>query len=344
MTMFRKATKTQSKLRMALYGVSGSGKTYSALAIACGLGRVAVIDTERGSASKYAGRFEFDVLDMQPPYTPARYVEAIHAAEAEGYDVLVIDSLTHAWSGSGGALEMVDNAAKRSASSNSYVAWRDVTPQHNMLIDAMIQSRCHVVATMRSKTEYVMETRNGKQVPVKKAMAPIQRDGMEYEFDIVAEMTAENEMIVQKSRMESLSGAVVAKPGAPVAELIRGWLSDGAPRVVQTQPAPDPVVVAAAAQNGGVVRQAQPSQTQTTRDEAIADYQTIARNAKALGLTTAIDANKARSTDDATEILRKAGAIQQAIDDYRAFEQATTPAAGEQAELIPASPLEAMPA
>jgi hypothetical protein len=119
-----------------------------------------------------------------------------------------------------------------------------------------------------------------------------------------------------------------------------GEIIDAAPRVVQTQPAPDPVV-AAAAQQGGVVRQAQP---QTTRDEAIADYQTIARNAKALGLTTVIDANKARSTDDAQEILRKAGAIQQAIDDYRAFEQATTPAAGEQAELIPASPLDAMPA
>lgn len=340
MTMFRKATKTQSKLRMALYGVSGSGKTYSALAIASGLGRVAVIDTERGSASKYAGRFEFDVLDMQPPYSPARYVEAIRAAEAEGYDVLVIDSLTHAWSGSGGALEMVDNAAKRSTSNNSYVAWRDVTPQHNMLIDAMIQSRCHIVATMRSKTEYVMETRNGKQVPVKKAMAPIQRDGMEYEFDIVAEMTAENEMIVQKSRMESLSGAVVAKPGAPVAELIRGWLSDGAPEPTR---APDPVVAAAAAQNGGVVRlagDANPIIAQ--REQAVEAWKSTAAEAKLLGLTNALDANRARTADTIDDLTRKTAALRQAIND--ALNESMTPAAGEQAPLIPQSPLEAMPA
>lgn len=230
MTLFTKATKTQSKLRLALYGVSGSGKTYSALGIAAGLGgRIAVIDTERGSASKYASRFDFDVLDMQPPFSPAAYVNAIKAAEGEGYDILIIDSLTHAWSGSGGALEMVDNAAKRSSSGNSYVAWRDVTPQHNALIDAIIQSRCHIIATMRSKTEYVMEMRNGKSVPVKKAMAPIQRDGMEYEFDVVAEMNIENEMIVQKSRCEALSGAIITKPGSQVSGLLKAWLGDGAP-------------------------------------------------------------------------------------------------------------------
>ena len=124
MSLFQKATKTQSKLRLALYGVSGSGKTYSALSIASGLGgRIAVIDTERGSASKYASRFDFDVLDMQPPFSPAAYVNAIKAAEGEGYDILIIDSLTHAWSGTGGALEMVDNAAKRNAG-NTYYAWR----------------------------------------------------------------------------------------------------------------------------------------------------------------------------------------------------------------------------
>ena len=229
MSVFNKATKKQSKLRMALYGVSGSGKTYSSLAIATGLrGRIAVIDTERGSASKYAGRFEFDVLDMQPPYTPAAYVQAIHAAELENYDILIIDSLTHAWSGTGGALEMVDNAAKRSQSSNTYVAWRDVTPEHNKLIDAMLQSRCHIIATMRSKTEYVMEqNEKGKMVPRKKAMAPIQRDGMEYEFDVVAEMTMDNEMIIQKSRCESLNGQVIAKPNGTVSTTLRTWLTDG---------------------------------------------------------------------------------------------------------------------
>ena len=231
MSIFKKATKTQSKLRMALYGVSGSGKTFTALAIAKGLGgRVAVIDTERGSASKYAHRFEFDVLDMQPPYSPAAYVKAIHDAEAEGYDVLIIDSLTHAWAGTGGALEMVDNAAKKSQSSNSYVAWRDVTPEHNKLIDAMLQSRCNLIATMRSKVEYVMEqNERGKMVPRKKAMAPVQRDGMEYEFDLVCEMDVDNNLIVQKSRCETLTGQVIAKPNGTVSNALKAWLSDGAP-------------------------------------------------------------------------------------------------------------------
>lgn len=236
MTLFKKATKTQSKLRMALYGVSGSGKTYSALSIASGLGgKVAVIDTERGSASKYANRFDFAVLDMQPPFAPANYVQAIKAAESEGYDIIIIDSLTHAWSGTGGALEMVDNAAKRSQSQNTYVAWRDVTPQHNALIDAIIQSKCHIIATMRSKSEYVLEPdQRGKMMPKKKGMAPIQRDGMEYEFDLVAEMSADNEMIVQKSRCEALTGAVISKPNGQVSDALCKWLTDGEPEKVVT--------------------------------------------------------------------------------------------------------------
>jgi KaiC/GvpD/RAD55 family RecA-like ATPase len=238
--VFKKATKTQSKLRMALYGVSGSGKTYSALAIAKGLGgKVALIDTERGSASKYADLYDFDVLDMQPPYSPARYAEAIKAAEKEGYDILIIDSLTHAWSGEGGALQMVDNAAKRSSSGNSYTAWRDVTPEHNRLIDAILQSTCHIIATMRSKAEYVLEEDSrGKKVPRKKAMAPIQRDGMEYEFDVVAEMDTDNNMIVQKTRCPALSGQVFAKPNGAVSDALKAWLVSGAPPATATTEPP----------------------------------------------------------------------------------------------------------
>lgn len=242
MALFKKATKTQSKLRMALYGVSGSGKTYSALSIATGLGgRIALIDTERGSASKYAGRFTFDVLEMQPPFTPASYVQAIKAAEAEGYDVLVIDSLTHAWSGAGGALEMVDNAAARSSSKNSYTAWRDVTPQHNALVDAILQVRCHVIATMRSKTDYVQERdeRSGKMMPRKIGLAPVQRDGMEYEFDVMGEMDMGNNLIVQKTRCEELSGKVFSRPNGLVSDILRAWLSDGAPK---TEPVTQPTI------------------------------------------------------------------------------------------------------
>jgi AAA domain-containing protein len=232
---FRKATKAQSRLRMALTGPSGSGKTYSALAIGQHLGsKLAVIDTERGSASKYADEFQFDVLELEN-FAPNNYVEAIHAAEEAGYDVLIIDSLSHAWMGKGGALEQVDKAAAKSQSKNSYFAWRDVTPQHNALVDAMLRSKCHVIATMRAKTEYLIENVNGKQTPTKVGLAAIQRDGIEYEFDVAADINLQHQFIPSKTRCKALDGAVIDLPGKQVADILNAWLTDGAP-----MPEPDP--------------------------------------------------------------------------------------------------------
>ena len=229
---FKPAIKTESKLRMAIAGPSGSGKTYTSLLIAKRLangGPVAVIDTERGSASKYSDIVGFDVLELES-FAPQRYVEAIHAAEAAGYPVLIIDSLSHAWSGKDGALELLDKAASRMQSSNSYVAWREVTPHHNALVDAMLGSNLHLIATMRSKQEYVQEKdeKTGKTIIRKIGLAPIQRDGMEYEFDVFAEMDHANRFIVSKSRCPALHEAVIAKPDAKVAETRLGWLA-GAP-------------------------------------------------------------------------------------------------------------------
>lgn len=231
MGVFQKASKTQAKLRLALVGTSGSGKTYSALRIAKGLGgKVAVIDSEQGSASKYADArlgFEFDVLNLSS-FGPERYVEAIKAAEAEGYAVLIIDSLSHAWTGKDGALEQVDNAAQR-AKGNKFAGWRDVTPKHNALIDAIIRSKCHVIATMRSKTEYVLEDDgHGKKVPRKIGMAPVQRDGMEYEFDVVGD-TDDAKLIITKTRYPPLKGRVINEPGEDLGRELGAWLSDGAP-------------------------------------------------------------------------------------------------------------------
>lgn len=225
---FKPATKKQSRLRMALMGPSGSGKTYSALAIAAGMGaRVAVVDSERGSASKYADKFKFDVLELTD-FDPANYIKAIAAADAAGYDAIVIDSLSHAWMGKGGALEKVDQAQKRSNSGNSFAAWRDVTPLHNALVDAMLQSRAHLIVTMRSKTEYVMEENDrGKKVPRKVGMAPVQRDGLEYEFDVVGEMTLDNDLSITKTRCDALNGKWINKPGAALAKTLLGWLTDG---------------------------------------------------------------------------------------------------------------------
>jgi len=227
---FKKATKTTSRARVALMGPSGSGKTYTALAIASSLGqKIAVIDTERGSASKYAKEFAFDTLELDT-FEPQTYVEAIHVAEESGYDVLIIDSLSHAWMGRGGALEQVDNASKRSKSGNSYTAWRDVTPIHNALVDAMLGCKCHLIATMRSKTEYVMEqNERGKTAPRKVGLAPVQRDGMDYEFDVTAELDHDNNMAIDKTRCPELKGKVFNKAGADVAAVLRAWLTDGSP-------------------------------------------------------------------------------------------------------------------
>jgi len=237
---FKKASKKTAKARIALMGPSGSGKSKSAQLMALGLGKkIAVIDTEHGSASKYAGDdgVDFDVLELES-FSPMTYVAAIHAAEDAGYDVLIVDSLTHAWSGKGGALEQVDNAAKRSQSGNSYMAWRDVTPQHNELVDALVRCKCHLIATLRTKTEYVLEevTRGGKTTkqPRRVGLAPVQRDGMEYEFDIVADITLDHDLMVTKTRCTALDGLVVNKPGVKLGQQIAAWLSDGEPQ----QPAP----------------------------------------------------------------------------------------------------------
>ena len=186
--MFRPAKRSSAKLRLALCGPSGSGKTYSALQIAKGLaGRIALIDTERGSAELYSDLCAYDVAQLCPPFTPARYVEAIQAAEKAGYDIIIVDSLSHAWSGPGGVLEMQDQAAK--ALKNSFAAWREITPEHNKLVDTLLQTDLHVIVTMRTKTAYEVQQDGAKTRVVKVGLAPVQREGLEYEFSVVLDLS-----------------------------------------------------------------------------------------------------------------------------------------------------------
>lgn len=226
---FTKATKAQARLRLALTGPAGSGKTYTALNLAQSFGKVALVDTEHGSASKYADRFEFDTLVLDS-FHPQKYIDAIHAAAEAGYDVLVLDSLSHAWNGKDGALELVNRAASKSASGNSYVAWGNVTPLQNQLMDTILSARLHIIATMRTKTEYSQEKdERGKTVIKKLGMAPVQRDGVEYEFDIVGDLDAEHNLTISKTRCLALDGVLINQPGAPLANTIKAWLTDGAP-------------------------------------------------------------------------------------------------------------------
>lgn len=241
----KKATKTHSRLRLAFIGPSGAGKTYTALAVASHLKRpVCVIDTERGSASKYAATqhdadgnpidgFDFDVVELDS-YSPDNYSKAIEYVCGKGYGTVIVDSLSHAWIGKDGALEQVDRIAKRSQSSNTFAAWRDVTPMHHRLVDTMLNTPCHLIVTMRAKTEYVMEQNDrGKTVPRKIGIAPVQRDGLEYEFDVVGDINLDNELIITKTRCSVLSQKVFQKPGKDVADILNAWLTTGAPMVEQ---------------------------------------------------------------------------------------------------------------
>lgn len=228
--MFRKAERKQAKLHLALCGPAGSGKTYSALLIAQGIapdGKIALIDTERGSGELYAHLTPYDVAPLTPPYTPGRYIERILAAEHAGYDVLIIDSLSHAWNGEGGVLDLHDKATAANRSGNSFAAWREVTPQHNALVDALIASGMHIIATMRTKTAYDLVDDNGKKKPIKVGLAPVQRDGLEYEFTTVFDLSVDGHVATATKDRTGLFDGLHFVPSIMTGDALRDWLMTG---------------------------------------------------------------------------------------------------------------------
>ena len=226
---FQKAQRKQAKLRLALAGPSGSGKTYSALLIAQGLapnGRIALIDTERGSGELYSHLADYDIATLTPPYTPDRYIALIREAEQAGYDVLIIDSLSHAWSGQGGVLDMHEKAAT-AAKGNNWAAWREVTPAHNALVDAMIGANLHIIATLRTKTAYDVTDDNGKKKPVKVGLAPVQREGMEYEFTLLFDLSVDSHLATAAKDRTSLFDGQHFTPSPETGAKLREWLDSG---------------------------------------------------------------------------------------------------------------------
>lgn len=234
-SLFVKATKAEAKARIAITGPSGAGKTDTALQWATVLsdgGKIAVIDTERDSAKLYADRYDFDTLSMSAPYHPNRVVDALADAEQAGYAVVIIDSLTHFWSGQGGILEIVDQAGQV-AKGNNFAGWKIATPIQQRMVDAILAFNGHVIVTMRSKTEYSLEKdERGRTVPKKVGMAPQQRDGLEYEFTLLLEMDIEHRTIVGKTRCDLLTDKVYA-PGHSKegAEVFMNWLRSGDPLI-----------------------------------------------------------------------------------------------------------------
>lgn len=224
MNMFKKASKLESKLRLALFGTSGSGKTYSALSIAQGLGgKIALIDTERGSASKYADRFDFDVAELEIPNID-NYVNFIKSAK--DYDVIIIDSLTHGWQE---LLQEVDRISKTSYRGNSWAAWNEGTPKQKSLINAILSFNGHLIATMRSKTEWTFEEIKGKKQPIRIGLAPEQGKGIEYEFDVLMEINPEHKGTIIKDRTGKFQDTVIDKPGVEFGKELASWLGDGIP-------------------------------------------------------------------------------------------------------------------
>lgn len=255
---FKKATKEQSRLRLALFGPSGSGKTFTALRLATGMGgSIAVIDTERGSASKYADRFTFDVLEL-PRFDIATYCEAIRAAA--GYNVLIIDSLTHGWHQ---LLDQVDKLARAKYQGNTWAAWSEGTPLQRQLVDALLGFDGHIIATMRTKTEWtITKDSKGRDKPTRIGLAPEQGKGIEYEFDLLIEINPEHIGHIIKDRTGKYQDKIIELPGEDFGAEVAEWLKEGAP---PREPVPTPQPQAEPSATAMAPQQAEPSKPKPVR-------------------------------------------------------------------------------
>lgn len=251
---FQRAERKRAKIHLALTGPTGSGKTLSALLIARGLGeRIAVIDTENDSASLYADAtskgidFPFDVVAIDPPYTLEKHVEAIKAAIDAKYDVLVIDSLTHIWAGEGGMLEQKDLLDRAKPNSNSWANWREINTQFEEFRAWLLQADIHLIGTMRSKMKHEQIEQDGKKKVVKLGMEPIQRDGLEYEFTTVLDLTASHYADTSKDRTGLFDGKPF-QPSVETGRMLLAWLNGAAaaPRALPVTRAPAPRAAAPA--------------------------------------------------------------------------------------------------
>jgi hypothetical protein len=237
MVQIRKARRSATKLRLLLTGPSGSGKTWGELLIAKGLGgRCCVIDTEEGSSDLYDHLHDFDVIDLRPPFSPERYIEAITAAEEAGYDVIIVDSVTHCWSGPGGCLEILEDVAKAQFRGNTWSAFSVITPRWRAFVDKLLRSPAHIICSGRSKTETAQVDDHGKKKVAKLGMKLEARDGLEFEFTVVLDLIHDGHYAtVSKDRTGLFAGdpkPITIETGKALAE----WLSGSQPVAPQPKP------------------------------------------------------------------------------------------------------------
>lgn len=226
MSKLRKASRQKAKIRLGLSAQSGGGKTYSALLIAYGLAgndwsKVAIIDTENGSADLYCDLGNYNVLSLTAPYAPERYIEAIQDCENAGMEVVIIDSITHEWDGKGGCLEIVEQLGGK------YQNWAQVTPRHQTFVDAILQSKCHVITTVRRKQDYEM-IKEGNRVTVQKVgLKEVTREGFEYELTVNLELDTNHNATASKDRTGLFSGKPPFVPSAETGKMLLEWCNIG---------------------------------------------------------------------------------------------------------------------
>jgi len=213
------AARKRAKIKMALQGPSGSGKSFSALQIAKGLclkcESIAVIDTENGSSELYSHLGPYQVLQLAPPFSPERYIEAISVCEKAGIEVVIIDSITHEWE------NLIDFHA--SMTGNSFTNWAKVTPRHNAFVQKLLQTSMHVISTIRTKQDYVLNEKNGRMVPEKVGLKSVQRDGLEYEFTLVFDLDMKHHATASKDRTGLFVGKPAEQLSSETGKLIQQW-------------------------------------------------------------------------------------------------------------------------
>jgi len=222
----QQAERKQAKIKLGLQSPSGAGKTYSALILAYGLindwSKIAVIDTENHSADLYAHLGNYQVLALEQPFSPERYIEAIDICEKAGIEVCIIDGISALWEGSGGILDI-----HGAMMGNSFTNWSKVTPRFNAFVQHMLQSKCHIIATIRSKQDYVLSDKNGKLVPEKVGLKGVTREGMDYEFTLVFELDLKHQATATKDR----TGLFMDKPSFIITpetgQIISNWCKAG---------------------------------------------------------------------------------------------------------------------
>ena len=227
MSIYRKAERRKAKLRLAITGPAGSGKTYSALLVAFGIGgKIALLDTENGSGDLYSSLGDYDVCSISAPFTVQKYIEAIKDAEKSGYDILILDSISAEWAGSGGLLNVHTQLTSNNRN-NSFSAWGQITPKHNAFIDAIIASKLHIICTIRSKTEYAqIQNEKGKTEIKKIGLGLVQRDGIDYEFTTVFDLNQDHSVSVSKDRTSLFDGQVFMIT-QEIGKQLKEWLDTG---------------------------------------------------------------------------------------------------------------------